>query len=129
MRRMLGSISLVVLGLLVGSCPLFAHHGSASYDTSKTVTVTGTVSEYHWANPHVWLKVDVKDANGNIVHWVLESENPVNQANAGWTKSTFKPGDQVTIDATPAKSGVPAGRIRGRIVINGQEFKPAVGRP
>jgi hypothetical protein len=122
-RTTLRSISLVVLGLLAGSCPLFAHHGNASYDSSKTVTVTGTVSEFHWANPHIWLKVDVKDASGNIVQWVLESENPVNQANAGWTKSMFKPGDQVEIDATPAKNGAPFGRVKGRIVINGQVFK------
>ncbi len=123
MRTTLRSISFLVLGLLAGSSPLFAHHGNASYDTSKTVTVTGTVSEYHWANPHIWLKVDVKDANGNIAHWVLESENPVNQANAGWSPSTFKPGDQVAIDATPAKNGAPFGRVKGRIVINGQVFK------
>ena len=72
MRTTLRSISLLVLGLLAGSCPLSAHHGNASYDTSKSVTVTGTVTEYHWANPHVWLRVDAKDGNGNIVHWVIE---------------------------------------------------------
>jgi Family of unknown function (DUF6152) len=125
MRAMLRSISLLVLGFLAGSCPLFAHHGNASYDTSKSVTVTGTVTEYHWANPHVWLKVDVKDDKGNIVHWVVEAQNIVNQVNAGWSQSTFKPGDQVLIDATPAKNAAPVGRIdrKGRIVINGQVFK------
>ena len=124
MRTKLGSISLLVVVFLAGSCPLFAHHGNASYDTSRTVTVKGTVTEYLWANPHVFLKVDAKDENGNIVHWVIEAQNVVNQVNAGWSKSMFKPGDQVMIDVTPAKNGRPIGRFKGRIVINGQVFKP-----
>ena len=127
MRTALRSISLLVIGLLAGSCPLFAHHGNASYDTSRTagVTVTGSVTEYHWANPHVWLKVDAKDEKGNIVRWVIEAQNIVNQVNAGWSQSLFKPGDQVVIDVTPAKNAAPVGRIerKGRIVINGQVFK------
>jgi hypothetical protein len=125
MRTTLRSISLLLLGLLAGSCPLFAHHGNASYDTSKSVTVTGAVTEYHWANPHVWLKVEAKDEKGNIVRWVIEAQNIVNQVNAGWSQSLFKPGDQVVIDVTPAKNAAPVGRIdrKGRIVINGQVFK------
>ena len=127
MRTRLGSISLLVVGFLAGSCALFAHHGNASYDTSKSVTVTGAVTEYHWANPHVWLKVDAKDEHGNIAHWVIEAQNIVNQVNAGWSQSLFKPGDQVLIDVTPAKNAAPVGRIerKGRIVINGQVFKAA----
>ena len=58
------------------------------------------------------------------MHWVIEAQNAVTQATAGWSKATFKPGDQVVIDVTPAKNGRPIGRFKGRIVINGQEFKP-----
>jgi hypothetical protein len=125
MRTMLGSISLLVLGLLAASSPLFAHHGNASYDTSKTVTVTGTVIEFRWANPHVFVKVDAKDEKGDIVHWAIETQNIVTEVNAGWTRDMFKPGDQVMIDITPAKNGAPFGRFKGRIVINGQVFKPS----
>ena len=125
MRTKLGSISLLVVAFLAGSCTLFAHHGNASYDTSKSVTVTGTVTEYRWANPHVFVKVDAKDENGNVAHWAIETQNIVTEVNAGWTKDTFKPGDQVTIDITPAKNGAPFGRFKGRIVINGQAFKPS----
>ena len=114
---------LPVVALLTGSSPLFAHHGAASFDNSKSITVEGTVTEYVWANPHVYVKVDAKDESGNTVHWVLESQSVVNQANAGWTKDMFKPGDRVLIDATPAKGGRPVGIFRGRIVINGREFK------
>ena len=114
-------------GLLVSlaalSVPLFAHHGTASFDTGKTVTVKGTVTEYVWSNPHVLVKVDARDENGEIAHWVLEAQNPVTQTGRGWSKNTFKPGDEVSLDITPAKNNRPVGEIRGRIVINGKEFK------
>ena len=124
MKTRLGTIALLVVGFLAGSFPLLAHHGNAGYDVATTVTVKGTVTDYIWANPHVFLKVDAKDEGGNTLHWVVEAQNAVNQANAGWTKSTFKPGDQVVIDVTPVKNGRPIGRFKGHIVINGQEFKP-----
>jgi len=122
-RTRLGTISLLVAGFLAASSPLLAHHGNASYDTGKTVTVKGTVTAFIWANPHVFLRVDAKDESGKTLHWVIEAENVVTQAGKGWSNSTFKPGDEVSIDATPAKNGQPIGRFRGRIVINGQEFK------
>lgn len=118
------------LGLIVPaicfviSLPLFAHHGSASYDTSKTVVVTGTVTEYIWANPHVFLKVDAKGDNGETVHWVVEAQNPVTQMGRGWSRNTFKPGDEVTVDVLPAKNSQPVGEFKDRIVINGKQFKP-----
>ena len=118
---------LSIVGFLVGvvalSAPLVAHHGAASFESGKTVTVKGTVTEYVWSNPHVLVKVDAKDDNGNVVHWVLEVWNPVTQASRGWSKNTFKPGDNVSLDIAPAKNNAPVGEIRGRIVINGKEFK------
>jgi len=123
-RTKLGTISFLVAGFLAVSLPLLAHHGNAAYDTAKTVTVKGTVTDYIWANPHVFLKVDAKDDSGNTLHWVIEGQNAVTQATAGWSNSTFKSGDQVVIDVTPAKNGRPIGRFKGRIEINGQQFKP-----
>jgi len=123
-RNKLAVFSLVFAGLLAASLPLEAHHGNASYDTEKTVTVKGIVTEYIWANPHVFLKVDAKDESGNAVHWVIETQNLVQQSTLGWTNTTFKAGDQVEIEVTPAKNGRPIGRFKGRIVINGQPFKP-----
>jgi len=105
------------------SPPLFAHHGNASYDTTKTVVVKGTVTEYIWANPHVFLKVDANDDSGNALHWVIEAQSTVTQNAAGWSKNTFKRGDEVSLDVTPIKNGAPIGRFKGRIVINGTVFK------
>jgi Family of unknown function (DUF6152) len=122
MAHKLGIVALMV-GFVIFSVPLFAHHGAASFDTSKMVTVTGTVTEYIWSNPHVLVKLDAKDESGNIAHWVVEAWNPVTQAGRGWSKNTFKPGDEVTADITPAKNNQTVGEFRGRIVINGKELK------
>jgi hypothetical protein len=123
MAHKLGNVAFLV-GFLAFSVPLFAHHGAASFDTSKTVTVTGTVTEYIWSNPHVLVKLDAKDDSGNVSHWVVEAWNPVTQSSRGWTKNTFKPGDEVIVDVAQAKNNQLVGEFRGRIVINGKEFKP-----
>jgi hypothetical protein len=112
-----------LIGVVTFAAPLFAHHGAASFDSGKRVTVKGTVTEYVWSNPHVLVKVDAKDESGDVVHWVLEAWNPVTQTGRGWTKNTFKFGDEVSLDISPAKNNQPVGEIRGRIVINGKEFK------
>ena len=110
-------------GLLAFSAPLVAHHGAASFDTTKTVTVKGIVTDYIWTNPHVLLRLDVKEASGTVTGWVVEVWNPVTQSNRGWSRTTFKPGDEVSGDVTAAKNGRPIGMIRGKIFINGTEFK------
>ncbi len=136
MRNKLAAIFAVVVGLLVASVPLFAHHGNASYDTSRTVTVKGTVTNYVWANPHVLLMVDAKDDSGKTLHWIIEAQNPLSQTYVGWRKDTFKPGDEGIVDVIQAKNGLPIGRFGfagpgagqayqgSRIVINGKQFKP-----
>jgi len=112
-----------LVAVVAFSVPLFAHHGAASFDSGKMVTVNGSVTEYVWSNPHVLVKVDAKNDSGNVVHWVLEAWNPVTQASRGWSKNTFKAGDDVSMEIAPAKNNQPVGEIRGRIVINGKEFK------
>lgn len=101
--------------------PVFAHHGGASYQVGKIITVKGTVTDYVWANPHVFLKVDAKDDKGSTTHWLVEAWNPVTQIGAGWTRNTFKPGDEVAIECTPAKNGSPVAQFAGRILINGNQ--------
>lgn len=132
MTRILGIVSLAVLGLLAVSVPLAAHHGNAAYDAEKSYIVKGTVTDYIWTNPHVFVKVDVKDDNGSVAHWIVEAQNPVSMMAIGWTKNTFKAGDEVEIDAMPAKNGNPVAFLgsssptapRRRIVINGKQFQP-----
>ena len=132
MRKSPGKISLAVIFVLAVCAPLLAHHGGASYETDKSVIVKGTVTAFVWSNPHVFVKVDVKDDGGNITHWIVEAQNPVSMMQIGWSKDTFKTGDQVEIDAMPAKNGNPVAFLgsssptapRRRIVINGKQFQP-----
>ena len=117
-----------VVGLLLVSIPLFAHHGNAAYATAAKTTVKGTVTEWYWANPHCFLKVDAKDDSGNLQHWVIEAGNPPDMTRQGWAKNSFKPGDEVILNVMLPKNGVPGiGRVGGQnsVVLNGHPF-PAV---
>src|SRR3984885_13048648 len=97
--------------ILIVSGPALAHHGSGvSYDLSKVMTMEGTVTEFQWRNPHVYILYDVKDAQGNVVTWGAETHSPVVcEDQDGWTKSTLKPGDKITITVYPSKISTPRG--------------------
>ena len=110
----------LVGSVLILSVPLFAHHGNAAFDVGKRVTVKGTVSEWLWANPHCWLKFDVKDDNGNVVNWVTETNNAPDMIEKGWSKQTFKVGDEVTVTLEPVKNGKPVGKVLEVVLPNGQ---------
>jgi len=116
----------IFLGLLTVSVPVFAHHGAAAYDTSKKITLKATVTEWFWANPHCFLKFDAKDDKGNVVHWVAETSNPSDMVNLGWSKDTFKPGDEVTVTVEPVKNGLQIGRVMQVVLANGQLLKGRV---
>jgi hypothetical protein len=109
-----------VVSLMAVSVPLFAHHGNAVFDVTKYLTVQGTVTEWFWANPHCFLKFDVKDDKGNVVHWIAETSNPPDMINRGWGKQTFKPGDEVTVTMLTVKNNRPVGRVRQVVLPNGQ---------
>ena len=120
MRSLFSGVALSAVGLLVVSVPLFAHHGAASFDTSKELTLKGTVVEWIWANPHCFLKFDAKDDTGTVRTWVVETQNPTDMTRRGWARTSFKAGDEVTVTLQPVKSGAPVGRIRGVVLANGQ---------
>ena len=112
MKNSLAVSSLVMIGLLTVSVPLFAHHGNASYGNAKQLTVKGTVTEWVWLNPHTLLKIDVKDDSGQVVNWVVEWSAPSSLINFGINKQTFKPGDEVTVVMITPDNGAPVGRIQ-----------------
>jgi hypothetical protein len=111
-------------GLVIASAPLLAHHSNAAFDASKRVTITGTVTEWFWANPHCLLSLDVKDADGQVVRWVVETQAPPNMIPFGWSKQSFKPGDVVTITAEPARTGRPVGRLLRAVFADGRTLLP-----
>ncbi len=108
------------VGLLIGASPIWAHHGVASYDNGKWLTLKGTIAAFEWANPHCLIHIDAKDADGNVSHWTLETPPASAMIHgAGWTKNIMKPGDQVVADVHPAKNGASVGAL-ANIVINGK---------
>ena len=121
MRNKLSILIAAFVAFLTTSGTILAHHGSGvSYDMSKMVTTEGTVTEFQWRNPHVYVMYDVKDAQGNVANWGAETHAPVVCENQdGWTKSTLKPGDKITISIFPSKIGTPRGLL-AKIVLNGK---------
>jgi hypothetical protein len=117
------TLSLIAFGILfVVSGSAFAHHGAAAYDSSKMVTVTGTVTDFQFVNPHVLIIMDAKDpSTGKIEKWEGELTSPNHLARAGWTKSTIKPGDEVTMTGSALKSGALAMAIR-KVMKDGQQI-------
>ncbi len=108
----------VAVGLLLGALPLRAHHSGAMFDDGKTLELTGTVKELQWTNPHIWLQVVVEE-NGVKKEWSLEGGSPNSLSRNGWRRTTFKPGDVVTVRLNPMKDGTPAGAFIGAKFMDG----------
>ncbi|PYR67522.1 MAG: hypothetical protein DMF88_12480 [Acidobacteria bacterium] len=123
----------VASGVVLLSCALAAHHANAVFDLGKRLTLTGTVTEWFWANPHCLLRFDVKNDSGEMMHWVAETQAPPNMTPFGWTKQSFAVGDQVTVTLEPVKNGSPLGRILqvklpdGKTLVAGNGLPPSDG--
>jgi hypothetical protein len=115
----------VILAVMffAASTAAFAHHGNASFETDKTVTLKGTITNFVWTNPHSQIYFDVTDSKGQVTHWGCEAAQPALLHRAGWTRHSLKPGDQVTIIAHVAKSGAPVAYLVKIILSDGQELK------
>ena len=102
------------------SLPAAAHHGSAAFDTGKTVVLKGTVRELIYSNPHCLLKLEVTGTDGKVVQWIAEAQAPNTIFPAGYRKDSFKAGDEVTITLEPVKENLPMGRILQSVLANGK---------
>jgi hypothetical protein len=105
--------------LLTVSAPIGAHHGSASFDTSRVVSLDGTVTDYIWANPHCFLKFDAKDDTGTVRNWAVEVSNPTDMTKRGWSRNSFKVGDHVVVSLQAVKTGAPIGRLTNVVLADG----------
>jgi hypothetical protein len=107
---------------------LWAHHGWAEFDETKEISLNGTVSDFHFVNPHCVIEFDVTGEKGVIGNWQGEFSSPGPMARKGWTAATLQPGDKILICGHPARNtarAIHATRIR---LPNGQEFKLSDGR-
>ncbi len=103
--------SFLLAAILLVAVPASSHHSNAFYDITKRVTVTGVVKEWRWVNPHTWLYLEVDDEKGGKVEWHAEGRAPGILLRAGWTRTSMKPGETVTVEMGLAKDGSPTGII------------------
>jgi hypothetical protein len=125
-NKRMASFALLV-GLMTLASVAFAHHGTANYDTSKTVTVKGAVTDFQFINPHVLISMDGKDETGKTEKWQGELTSPNRLSRAGWTKSSVKPGDTITINGYPSKSGSPEIWIQKVTLASGEDLPTGGG--
>jgi hypothetical protein len=120
------AVGSLAIAFLLSLTPAIAHHGTgASYDQKKWVTIKGTVKEFLWRNPHSGLFLEVKDDAGVVTPYSIEMYSPGLMVKQGYTRNTFKAGDQVEIDVHPSLAGQPTGECLGcRLLVNGKD--PAV---
>jgi hypothetical protein len=100
----------------------FAHHGAAEYDREKTITVTGTVTHYKLANPHVEIMLEVKNDDGATVEWRAEGNSANTMRRLGWNRNTLKPGDRVTLMGGPSVNGKPLMRLDSAVLPDGTKL-------
>ncbi len=129
MRMTVRGVSIAAMGVLLMAVPLAAHHGAAALDTGKEVTLKGTVTEWIWSNPHCFLQFDAKDNTGTLRNWAVETQNPTAMTQRGWSRTSFKAGDAVTVTLEPVKNGQPIGRILSVILANGEKLIAATATP
>lgn len=122
MSKFLMSVALAV-ALLSLSAPLAAHHGAATLDTTTEITLTGTVTEWIWANPHCILKLGVKGNDGMVTTWSVATSNVADSAKRGWSRRSFAVGDAVTVMIQPVKSGAPIGQIKTAVLADGSKLQ------
>jgi hypothetical protein len=122
---MSNKLYLVVAGaaLLLAVKPVAAHHAfAAEFDVNKPVKVHGTITKIDWVNPHSWIYVDVKDADGKVTNWHFELGAPNALFRLGWKKDAIPAGIEVDISGYRAKSGEPVGNARSLTLPNGKEL-------
>jgi len=131
--KMRFNVGILIAGgsLFLAAIPALAHHSfAAEYDGTKPIKVTGTVTKFDMTNPHSWVYLDVKDADGKLVNWGFETASPNALFRRGFKKDFLKPGSVVTIEGFLAKDGSHTGNAQkllmpdGNTIILGTEVNP-----
>ena len=131
MDRKLVGLGVAAVGALLFSGIGAAHHGAGAYDTGRTTTVSGKISNFRFVNPHVLIYANVETEDGTIVEWSGELTSPNRLARGrptqtsdgvAWSKTILQPGDEVTLTGNPARNGAPSLRLLKVVkIVDGQE--------
>ena len=122
--------AIVGMMLLLSVSPAMSHHSTTAYDHTKTIVLSGTVKEFQWTNPHSWVQLIVSDDQGKMTEWAIETGSPNLNLRHGWTRTTLKPGDKVTLTIYPHRDGSAHGSLAfakladGRVLDGAADFIP-----
>ena len=123
-------IPIALLVTLAAPSVVRAHHSTAMFEPENRVTLTGTVKDFQWTNPHAWIQVAVAGADGKSADWSFECGSPNTLSRQGWKPSTLKPGDAITVVANPMKDGTSAGLMYTVELADGRTLGPgALAQP
>jgi len=129
-RRAAAPLAAMAIALGVLS-PVAAHHSFAPYETTLQMKLSGVVTEFKWVNPHVYIDLDVVDAKtGEKSHWLIECASTSILNRAGWKFNMIKPGDQITVIASPLRNKEPGALLKQITLPDGRKFSngAAAGR-
>jgi hypothetical protein len=120
------SLAIAGLALFAAGVPLIAHHSPrAGNDSTKTVSIKGILTKVEWRNPHLEFYLDVKDQNGRIINWHIDSASPNLFVKQGLTRQMLQEGDQISVEIWAAKDGHPSGNGRLLTLSDGRTFSGA----
>jgi hypothetical protein len=106
--------------LTCATLPSQAHHAATAFDKDRPLDVTGTVKEFKWLNPHVFLYLLVPNGQGGLDEWDVEGPSVVSLIRSQWTKDTLKPGDKVKVLIAPRKDGTHGGTFMQATLADGR---------
>jgi hypothetical protein len=110
-------------GMLLTAASAMAHHSfAAEYDDKKPITLKGTLTKMEWVNPHGWLHIDVKNADGKVVNWAIEAGAPNALLRRGLRKTDFPAGIEIIVDGFLAKDGSNTANGRSVKMLDGRNF-------
>src|ERR1700722_18487206 len=122
------AVTLSVATLLASALgSVAAHHSFAMFDMQKEVKLAGTVKDYQWTNPHIWIQLLVKDASGKEGEWAVECIGASAMGRQGWTRKTLKAGDKISMVIHPLKTSTEPGGSLVSATINGQSLRGGGG--
>jgi hypothetical protein len=110
------------LAVTMASSAAQAHHSFAMFDMSKEVTVTGTIKQFQWTNPHAYIQLMAKDSAGKDVEWSMEMGAPMYLYARGWRPSSLKAGMRVSVVLSPLRNGKPGGVVRDVTTADGKKI-------
>jgi hypothetical protein len=114
--------------VLTASCAAFSHHSFAMFDQSKRLSLTGTVREFQWTNPHAFIQIEVPNESGGSDLWSVEMNSPNNLRRQGWKSTVLKPGDKVTVVTSPLRDGKKGGLFVSVTLPDGKTLGDATQR-